>query len=167
MFRDMRRKRQALPESECLEILRDGTSGVLALLGDGGYPYAVPLSYVYSDGKIYFHSARSGHKLDALRGCDRASFCVIGQDLVVPERYTTHFRSVIAFGRIREMKDEEESRPAIEALALKYAPEDSEERRAAAIERDWGAVCMLELSIEHLSGKECVELTKLRGPKPE
>lgn len=79
MFRQMRRKRQELPREECLEILREGTSGVLALLGDGGYPYAVPLSYVYDGGKIYFHSARAGHKLDALRGCDRASFCVIGQ----------------------------------------------------------------------------------------
>lgn len=162
MFRQMRRKRQELPREECLEILREGTSGVLALLGDGGYPYAVPLSYVYDGGKIYFHSARAGHKLDALRGCDRASFCVIGQDLVVPEEYTTHFRSVIAFGRMRELTDAGEIRRAIEALALKYAPEDSAERRAAAIERDWDALCMLELDIEHLSGKECIELTKRR-----
>lgn len=80
----------------------------------------------------------------------------------MPEEYTTHFRSVIAFGRMRELTDAGEVRRAIETLALKYAPEDSAERRAAAIERDWDALCMLELDIEHLSGKECIELTKRR-----
>ena len=90
------------------------------------------------------------------------SFCVVGQDLVVPEQYTTYFKSVIAFGRARVLTDAEETRRAIEALALKYVPEDSEERRAAAIANDWDALCMIELSIEHLSGKECIELTKQR-----
>lgn len=80
MFRDMRRKRQQLSEAESIEILRKLTSGTLALLGDGGYPYAVPISYVYADGRLYFHSAKEGHKVDAIRGSDRASFCVIEQD---------------------------------------------------------------------------------------
>ena len=74
---------------------------VLALLGDNDYPYAVPISYVYDDGKVYFHSAKSGHKIDAIQRTAKASFCVIDEDLVVPEEYTTYFRSVIAFGRIR------------------------------------------------------------------
>ena len=77
MFRDMRRKQQALPYEESVTILESASSGVLAVLGDEGYPYTVPLSYVYREGKLYFHCASEGHKLDAIRGCDKASFCVI------------------------------------------------------------------------------------------
>ena len=73
MFRDIRRGRQALPEAESLAILERGSHGVLAVLGDGGYPYAVPLNYVYEGGAIYFHCARAGHKYDAVMACPRAS----------------------------------------------------------------------------------------------
>ena len=101
MFREMRRKRQLLPQEQALEILENGTSGVLALSGDGGYPYAVPLSYVYQEGTLFFHCAKAGHKLDALRRCSKASFCVIDQDQVVPPEYTTYFRSGPVFWRTR------------------------------------------------------------------
>ena len=101
IFREMRQKKQELSRQEIADILHKGTSGVLALLGDNDYPYAVPISYVYDDGKIYFHSAKSGHKIDAIQRTEKASFCVIDKDLVVPEEYTTYFRSVIAFGQIR------------------------------------------------------------------
>ena len=90
----MRRKRQQLAEEE-IAILEKATTGTLALLGDNDYPYAVPISYVYHDGKLYFHSALTGHKVDAIRKCDKASFCVIEKDDVQPEKYTTFFRSVI------------------------------------------------------------------------
>ena len=90
MFREMRRKRQMLSEDDCKIILREGTSGVLALSGDDGYPYAVPLSYVYDGKKIFFHCAKSGHKLDAIRRNPQASFCVIGQDKIVPEESTPY-----------------------------------------------------------------------------
>ncbi len=162
MFREMRRKDQALSTAECAALLRQGSSGVLALLGDGGYPYAVPLSYVYDGERLYFHSAKAGHKLDAIRACPKASFCVIGQDDIVPREYTTYFRSVIAFGTVRVLEDEAEKRRAIRALAVKYAPEDSEASREAAIARDWAPLCLLELSIEHLSGKEAIELVRER-----
>ena len=89
MFRDMRRKNQLLPQEEAEAMLRQGTSGVLSLLGDGGYPYGVPLSYVYHNGKLYFHCAKAGHKLDAIRREGKCSFCVIDQDQVVAEKYTT------------------------------------------------------------------------------
>ena len=79
-FREMRRKRQQLAEEESIGILQKATSGTLALMGDNDYPYAVPISYVYYEGKLYFHSALTGHKVDAIRKCDKASFCVIEKD---------------------------------------------------------------------------------------
>lgn len=163
MFREMRRKKQALTTEETVAVLTGGTSGVLALSGDGGYPYAVPLSYVYQDGHLYFHCARAGHKLDAIRQDPKASFCVIDRDEIVPEEYTSYFRSAIAFGTIRIMEDEQEKRQAIEALALKYAPGDTAEGRRAAIDKDWAPLCMLDMTVEHLSGKEAIELVRAKN----
>ena len=158
----MRRKKQVLSQKEVEDILHKGTSGVLALLGDNDYPYAVPISYVYDDGKVYFHSAKSGHKIDAIQRTAKASFCVIDEDLVVPEEYTTYFRSVIAFGRIRIVEDDSEKRAAIEKLAIKYAPEDTAANRDYAISREWKPLCMLEMTIDHVTGKEAIELVKER-----
>lgn len=163
MFREMRRKKQALSMQECTQILNHGTSGVLALSGDEGYPYAVPISYVYDGEKIYFHSAKSGHKLDAIRRDSKASFCVIERDWVVPEEYTSYFRSVIAFGTIRILESEREKRIAIEKLAIKYAPNDSIQNRHKTIDLEWSQLCMLEMTVEHLSGKEAIELVRKRG----
>ncbi|NVB76589.1 pyridoxamine 5'-phosphate oxidase family protein, partial [Phocaeicola vulgatus] len=101
----------------------------------------VPLSYVYDGAKLYFHCAQTGHKLDAIRRNAKASFCVVDQDQIVPEEYTTYFRSVIVFGQMRVLTDEEEKRAAIEKLAVKYAPADTEAGRRMAIERDWKPLC--------------------------
>lgn len=161
MFREMRRKKQVLPIEECAAVLRRGSSGVLAVLGDGGYPYAVPLSYVYDGKKIYFHCAKTGHKLDAIRRESKVSFCVIDLDQVLPEKYTTCYRSVIAFGRARILEDEAEKRLALEKLAAKYSPEQTEGRRLE-IEKELDAVCMVEMQIEHLTGKEGLELLRQR-----
>lgn len=158
MFRTMRRNRQELPAEECLAILERGTCGVLAVSGDGGYPYAVPISYVYDNGKIYFHSAITGHKIDALTRNDRVSFCVVDQDQIVPEEYTTYFRSVIAFGKLRILSEEDAKRLAIEKLAVKYAPADSASNRTETIEKSWKSFCMLEMTIEHMTGKAAKEL---------
>ncbi|MDE7250986.1 MAG: pyridoxamine 5'-phosphate oxidase family protein [Lachnospiraceae bacterium] len=163
MFREMRRKKQILSEEETIELLNRGTSGVLALSGDDDYPYAVPISYVYCDSKLYFHGAKSGHKIDAIKKCDKASFCVIDKDDVVPEEYTTYFRSVIAFGKIRIMEDEAEMRKAVELLAQKYYPASSNEERSIAIDREWKPLCMIEFIIEHLSGKEAIELVNMQS----
>lgn len=160
MFQEMRRSKQLLTEQACIAILERGTSGVLALLGDDDYPYALPISYVYSHGKLYFHSAKSGHKIDAIRKCNRASFCVIDQDLVAPEEYTTYFRSVIAFGTLRILEDPLEIREAIGALAFKYHPEDTAENRGRTIAGAQNAFSILELSIAHMTGKEATELAK-------
>ena len=165
MFRPMRRSAQALDGGACVEILERGTSGVLALAGDGGWPYAVPLSYAFDGEKLYFHCAREGHKLDAIRREARASFCVVDRDEVVPEEYTTYFRSAIAFGRVRVIEDEAQMRAAIELLARRYFPEDSDENRRRAIEREWAGLCMLEMDIEHMSGKEAIELARKGGSR--
>ena len=156
----MRRKKQALSKEECAAILNRGTSGVLALAGDNDYPYAVPISYVYDEGKIYFHCAKSGHKLDAVNRKAKVSFCVIDQDQIVPEEYTSYFRSVIVFGTMRILNDDSEKRNAIDKLALKYAPNDTEENRRNAIEREWKPLCLLEMGIDHMSGKEAIEFVK-------
>ena len=160
MFRPMRRCNQELAAADCREILQHGSCGVLAVLGDEDYPYAVPLNYVYDRAgeRLLFHCATSGHKLDAIRRCDKASFCVVGQDMVVAEEYTSYFRSVIAFGRIRVLEQPEEILAAIELLAVKYAPEDSPEQRRRVIDSALPRLCMLELRLEHLSGKQAREL---------
>ena len=162
MFREMRRKKQQLTEIECIEILTRNTSGVLAISGDNDYPYAVPLSYVFDTNKIYFHCAKSGHKLDAIQKNCKASFCIIDQDLIIPAEYTTYFRSVIVFGKMRVIQDEQEKRTAIEKLAIKYAPDDSVAGRQQAIEKEWAPLCVLEMSIEHITGKEAIELVNKR-----
>ena len=162
MFREMRRKKQMLSVDECIEILNKGTSGVLALLGDHNYPYAIPISYVYCNSKLYFHSAKSGHKIDAINKCSKASFCVIDQDNIIPEEYTTYYRSVIAFGNIHIMENDMEIEKAIDSLANKYYPAGNETERNAEIEKEWKLLCMIEFSIEHLSGKEAIELTKAK-----
>ena len=161
MFREMRRNKQQLPHEECVAILKKNTSGVLALSGDDGYPYAVPMSYVYQDGTFYFHSALTGHKVDAVRRSPKASFCVIDQDNVVPEIYTTEYKSVIAFGSIREL-DSEEFLSAIRLLADKYAPLQGDESRETEIQQSMGRFLRLALSVEHLTGKEGIELTRRR-----
>ena len=158
MFREMRRKRQQMPESEAVAILVRGSHGVLAVLGDGGYPYAVPISYVYEDGKIYMHCAKSGHKLDAVRACEKASFCVVDQDEVVQAEFTSHYRSAIAFGRIREITDDAEKRRMVSLLARKYCPDLPQAEHDKAMERDWAPLNMLELTIEHLTAKQAKEL---------
>ena len=163
-FRPMRRNRQQLSEEESIEILQKATSGVLALLGDNGYPYAVPISYVYADGKIYFHSALSGHKVDAIRSCDKASFCVIEQDVVKPEKYTSYFRSVIAFGRIHIEEDEAEKLAIARLLGNRYNS-NHEEALQKEIEGGLSRMLAIRFDIEHLTGKEAIELVRQRGDR--
>ena len=160
-FREMRRKRQQLSEEESISILKKATAGTLALLGDDDYPYAVPISYVYADGRLYFHSALSGHKVDAIRKCDKASFCVIEQDEVHPEKYTTFFRSVIAFGRTHIIEDEVEKLATARIFGNRYNP-NQEEVLQKELESGLSRMLMVRFDIEHLTGKEAIELMKQR-----
>ena len=160
MFREMRRKRQQLSQDACIQILTRGTSGTLAVCGDEGYPYAVPLSYVYRDGRLYFHCGKSGHKLDGLQRSPKVSFCVNDQDQVMPEEYTSYFRSVILFGQARILQQEEEIHSAITWLAEKYHPTDSELHRNETIHLEANSLCMVEIKIEHMTGKQARELMR-------
>ena len=160
MFRDMRRFKQALTENECIEILNKNTNGVLALSGDEDYPYAVPLSYVYFDGCIYFHSASEGHKIDSIKRNGKASFCVVAEDNIVPEKFTTYFKSVIAFGRVELIEDEKEKINALMLLSKKYSPCEAVDSAKKEIDGSLKRVKILKLNIEHLSGKCAIEMLK-------
>jgi hypothetical protein len=159
MFREMRRKKQLLSDEETREILKDHSSGVLAVAGDDGYPYTVPISYTYTDGKLYLHCAKEGHKIDAIKRNDKVSFCIIDKDEVIHETFTTHFRSVIAFGRARILTEDSEIRAALERLVEKYSPDFIQEGQKE-IETAWGRVCLVEVKIEHMTGKAAIEIIK-------
>ena len=160
MFRPMRRKKQLLSEPETLAILQAGTSGVLGVWGDEGYPYTVPLSYALEGDTLYFHCATTGHKLDAIARNDKVSFCVIGQDQVMQKTFTTHYRSAIAFGRARVVTDAAERRRALDLLAAKYSP-DFPQAAPAEIENGWKRLTVIAVKIEHLTGKAAKELIDL------
>ena len=161
-FREMRRRRQQLSTEEAVAILQKSTAGTLALLGDNDYPYAVPLSYVYQDGRIYFHSALAGHKVDAVRKNEKASFCVIEQDDVQPKKYTTFYRSVIAFGRVHVVDDEAEKMRMARMLGNRYNPND-DVALSRELESGLSRMLMIRLDIEHLTGKQAIELLS-KGP---
>ena len=157
MFDKMRRFKQELNQSEIERILKTNTSGVLALIDSNDYPYTVPLSYVYSNGKIYFHSAKAGHKINAINNCSKATFCIIDKDDVQPEKYTTFYKSVIAFGNVEIVNDKEEMLFAIKELGEKYYPNHNNELQAE-IEKYNSAFLIIKFEIEHTTGKQAKEL---------
>ncbi|MBO4302798.1 pyridoxamine 5'-phosphate oxidase family protein [Methanosarcinaceae archaeon] len=166
MFPEMKRKRQLLSENESVEILKRGTSGVLALSDpdNQNYPYAVPLSYVYSDGRIIFHCALRGYKTDIINKNPKASFCVVDADDVHGEQLTTYFRSVIVFGTVRIVTDESEKIKLLEILGEKYQkdigkdPEELRQKREEEIRKALGRTAVLVLDAEHMTGKQAKEL---------
>ena len=157
MFRDMRRKKQLLSETETIAILESCTSGVLAVTGDKGYPYTVPLSYAYKDKKLFFHFAKTGHKIDGIERNDKVTFCVIDKDEVVQKTFTIHYRSAVVFGRAKILTENSEKQYALEALLEKYSPDYFEEGQRE-IEDDWKNICVAKVEIEHMTGKAAMEL---------
>jgi nitroimidazol reductase NimA-like FMN-containing flavoprotein (pyridoxamine 5'-phosphate oxidase superfamily) len=155
MFREMRRGKQLLSMEDTSAVMERCSNGTLACLGDEDYPYSVPLSYVYFNNKIYFHSAKSGHKIDAVAKNPKVSFSVIDEDTIVSEEYTTYFRSVIAFGKAR-IVDGEERLAAFQALIEKYSgdqPEESKQKEATGCTQ----ACIIAIDVEHITGKEAIE----------
>lgn len=154
MFRKMRRFRQQLAQEECEQILRKSECGVLGVLGDDGYPYTVPVNGVYYDGKIAFHCAVEGHKLDAIRAHDRVSYCVISESTVIPEERATAYVSVIAFGRARITRDEVEMREVCDQIAHRYCPDhlDACQQETDEVISAGRMVCVI-IEVEHMTGK--------------
>jgi len=152
MFREMRRKDKMKTYEEAIQILDECTNGVLSVIGDGGYPYGVPVSYIYNDGKIYFHCAGEGHKLDAIKADSRVSFTVVGADEIAPEKFTTMYKSVIAFGRASIIDTDEEKMAALNLIREKYSGNFPKEG-AAYIEKFWDKTTVVVIEIEHMTGK--------------
>ena len=152
MFREMRSKANMLTNEEVENILKTSPNGTLALYGENGYPYSVPVNFVYSDGKIYFHGAAAGYKLDCMKKDPHVSFSVIGKDDIAKENFTTLFSSVIAFGTIRVIDTMEEKIPVLEAMVGKYSAEFMESGKEL-ISKGCGSVAY-ELTIDHMTGKK-------------
>ena len=163
MFRPMRRTGQALSQEACREILITGSTGILAVHGDNGYPYAVPLSYVYIEGCLYFHCAKNGHKLDSILKEEKVSFCVVANDRTVPSLFAVDYVSAIVFGRACVVEKDGLRRRVLEALNAKYAPGLAAEGERE-IKEGWQRVCVVCIQIEHMTGKRAIEsVTKANG----
>lgn len=163
MFREMRRKKQQLPAEETLAIIAEATCAVVGVIGDDGYPYTFPISHAYDAeaGKLYFHSARAGHKIDAICREPKVSFSVIGRDDVVPAEYTTRFKSAQGFGRAYIVEDEAERLHAFKLLAEKYC-RPALNRFDEVMKNEAPQAVIVAVAVEHLTGKEAIELTQQR-----
>lgn len=158
MFRKMRRIKQLLSMDDTVAVMDRCTNGVLACIGDDEYPYAVPLSYVYFNDKNYFHSAKSGHKVDAILKNPKVSFTVIDEDTIVSQEYTSYFRSVIAFGKARIVLDDEWTK-VFEALVEKYSGDrPTEEKQKEIIGCTQSHI--IAIDVEHITGKESIEYVR-------
>ncbi|MDR7857093.1 pyridoxamine 5'-phosphate oxidase family protein [Tissierella sp.] len=158
MFRKMRRSKQLLSMEDTVAVMNRCTNGVLACIGDGDYPYAVPVSYVYFNDKIYFHSAKAGHKVESIIRNPKVSFSVIDEDTVVSKEYTTYFRSVIAFGKARIVEGDEWFE-AFEALVEKYSGDQPKEVNQKEI-NGCTQSHIIAIDIEHITGKEAIEYVR-------
>ena len=153
MFRDMRRFKQQISDGECIEVLKNEPRGVLSVLGEEGYPYGIPMDHWYSeaDGKLYFHCAKEGHKLDAINNCDKVSYCVMDQGYRKEGEWALNIRSVIIFGRMHIVKDVEKKREICTNLCRKFT--DDEAYLEKELKNAFPRVCCLELVPEHKTGK--------------
>lgn len=127
MFREMIRKKQQMSQEAVVELLKKEPRGVLSVLGDDGYPYGVPIDYWYNetDGKIYFHSGKEGHKVDAIHRCNKASFCVYDEGIREEGDWALHIKSVIVFGHIHIVEDHRQALELTRELSRKYTQDET------------------------------------------
>lgn len=153
MFRKMRRLKQQLSEDACLEILKKEPRGVLSMMGDDGYPYGIVMNQFYDEknNKIYFHCAKEGKKIDALRQNNKVSFCVYDQGFRKEGEWPLNIQSVLIFGRIRFIEDKEIALEKVRLLGLKHYPDAASVEKV--LEKAIDRVQLLELTIDHMSGK--------------
>ena len=161
MFRELRRKKQLLSEQETLRVLEEGKTGIVGVLGDDGYPYTVPINYVSLENKIYFHSAKKGHKVDAIAKEPKVSMKVVEKDDVVSREFTTYFRSIQLFGKAYVVEDEAERNVAFRALCEKFSGADMD-RYDEIMSKEAAAAAIVRIDIEHITGKESMELVNQR-----
>lgn len=152
MFREMRRFKQAVSREECIKILTEEKRAVLAVNGDDGYPYAIPINFYYDNEteSIYFHCAKAGHKLDSILKNDKVCFTVYNSGYR-KEDWSYYVTSVVVFGRARVMTDEAEIREKIRKFGLKYYPTVQEVDEE--IRRDLDRVNFVAITVEHMTGK--------------
>ena len=153
MFRPMLRKKQQLSREECIDILIRQPRGVLSVLGDDGYPYGMPINHYYcpEDGRLYFHGGKAGHKIDALRRCDKASLCVYDDGVRHEGEWFLRIRSVVVFGRVEFLADRERVYELSRQLSYKFTRD--EEYIANEIRRSGPGTLMFALVPEHITGK--------------
>lgn len=151
MFREVRRKDRELKNIETIEILKNCNYGILSTVSENGYPYGVPISYVYMNNSIYFHCATEGYKLDNIINSNKVSFCVVGETCILPDKFSTKYESVIIFGRAIEVFDDEKDSAFLEILN-KYSP-DYIEKGKEYIKNSNAKTKVIKISIEHISGK--------------
>ncbi|WP_195431007.1 pyridoxamine 5'-phosphate oxidase family protein [Clostridium sp. D46t1_190503_E9] len=151
MFKEIRRKDRKIETSEAIDILKKCEYGILSTVDENGYPYGVPLSYVYANNAIYFHSAVEGHKLENIKNNDKVSFCVVGQTDLLPDKFSTKYESVIIFGRAKEVFQDEKNEAFLE-LINKYS-KDYIEKGKGYIKNASAKTKVIKLSIDYISGK--------------
>lgn len=161
MFPKMRRIKQQLDNSEVLDILKSNTTCTLALIGENGYPYSLPISYCYDEGNIYFHCAKVGHKIDCIKNCDSISLSVIEHDEIIEEKFTDKYKSVVVFGKVEIIDDEKEIRRLCRKMCAALCPNVSDGTEKE-IEQFIEQTAVVKITIEHMTGKEGLEFLKER-----
>ena len=152
MFRKMRRFKQQISNEDCIRILREQPRGILSMIGENGYPYGIPMNHLYmDDGHIYFHSAKEGHKIDALAKCNKVSYCVYDEGYRRDGEWALNINSVVVFGRIDTVEDEEKKREICIRLVKKFT--DDEDYLENELKNAFPRVNILELIPEHMTGK--------------
>lgn len=151
MFRPMRKAQRAFDAAETQAVLNRGEYGTLSTCGEDGYPYSVPLSYVYDEGALYFHCALEGQKLDNIAYCPKVSFSVVASTEVLPDKFSTKYESAVAFGRASQVEGDEKQR-ALLKLIEKYSP-DFVDAGKQYIQNAHVKTAVYKIDIEHLTGK--------------
>ena len=157
MFRQLTRKNKQISDENCIKLLKNETRGVLSVLGDNDYPYGMPMNHWYNeqDGKIYFHSGKTGHRTDSLNRYNKVSFCVYNTGYCNEGEWALNVESVIVFGKIEIIDDLNEIIDITTKLSHKFTADDEYIKKE--IELYAKDTILLCLTPEHICGKSVKE----------